>query len=80
MLDVDYFRRMGEKLGGQISILNKPIYGYADDEFNIASPQQLAVVLFEKLGLAPLGKKGKKWLLFYSGRCARKSQAVAPDY
>ena len=59
LLDVDYFRRMGEKLGGQISDLEQTIYGYADDEFNIASPQQLAVVLFEKLGLAPLGKKGK---------------------
>jgi DNA polymerase-1 len=50
---------MGQKLEGQISDIEQTIYGYADEEFNIASPQQLAVVLFEKLGLSPLGKKGK---------------------
>lgn len=59
LIDRDYFKEMSLKLEGTISDLEQTIYGYADDEFNIASPQQLAVVLFEKLGLTPAGKKGK---------------------
>jgi len=59
LMDIPYFSEMSERLGGQISDIEQTIYGYADDEFNIASPQQLAVVLFEKLGLTPTGKKGK---------------------
>ncbi len=59
LIDQPYFTAMSERLGGQISDLEQTIYGYADDEFNIASPGQLATVLFEKLGLSPLGKKGK---------------------
>jgi DNA polymerase-1 len=59
LIDVEYFASMSDKLEGQISDLEQTIYGYADEEFNIASPQQLATVLFEKLDLTPLGKKGK---------------------
>jgi DNA polymerase I len=59
LLDAEYFARMADKLGGHISDLEQTIYGYADEEFNIASPQQLAVILFDKLGLPPRGKKGK---------------------
>jgi DNA polymerase-1 len=59
LLNMPYFSDMSIKLEGQISDLEQTIYGYADDEFNIASPAQLATVLFEKLALAPRGKKGK---------------------
>lgn len=59
LLDVDYFKSFSTRLEGEISDLEQTIYGHADDEFNISSPQQLAVVLFEKLGLPPVGKKGK---------------------
>jgi DNA polymerase-1 len=59
LLNLQYFSDMSKKLEGHISDLEQTIYGYADDEFNIASPAQLANVLFEKLGLAPKGKKGK---------------------
>ena len=68
LLNIPYFSEMSVKLEGQISDLEQTIYGYADDEFNIASPAQLATVLFEKLGLQALGKKGKngdKELLFH---------------
>jgi DNA polymerase I len=58
-LDKEYFSHMSKKLEGQISDLEQTIYGYADEEFNIASPAQLAGVLFEKLGLPAVGKKGK---------------------
>lgn len=59
MLDEAYFAAMSRRLGDQILDIEQTIYGYADQEFNIASPQQLAGVLFDTLGLTPIGKKGK---------------------
>lgn len=59
-LDVSYLHDMAERLSDQISDVEQQIYGYADKEFNIASPSQLADVLFEDLGLPTQGvKKGK---------------------
>jgi DNA polymerase-1 len=59
-LDSDYLKHMQTKLNDQISDLEQTIYGYANKEFNISSPQQLAKVLFEDIGLpAQTVKKGK---------------------
>jgi DNA polymerase-1 len=59
-LDISYFKKMSERLEGQISDLEQTIYGHADEEFNIASPSQLATILFEKLSLPTISpKKGK---------------------
>jgi len=59
-LDPPFFTKMSEKLSDDISDLEQTIYGYAEEEFNISSPQQLAKVLFENLELPTLGmKKGK---------------------
>ena len=59
-LDKEYLNLMGEQLSDAISDLEQQIYGYADTEFNISSPTQLAEVLYEKLGLPTAGvKKGK---------------------
>ncbi len=46
------------KLGEQIDGLQKSIISEAGEEFNINSPKQLGVILFEKMGL-PGGKKTK---------------------
>ncbi len=51
---VDY----GKALQKDIDRLQASIYDHANGEFNINSPKQLAVVLFEKLGL-PAKKKTK---------------------
>lgn len=60
LLDCDYLANFAEQLKDTISDLEQQIYGHADEEFNISSPQQLAVILFEKLGLPTQGvKKGK---------------------
>ena len=60
LLDSDYLRNFAEELKDTISDLEQEIYGQADEQFNIASPQQLSVILFEKLGLPTQGvKKGK---------------------
>ena len=48
----------GEQLQIVIDTLTKDIYLQAEEEFNINSPKQLGVILFEKLNL-PGGKKTK---------------------
>lgn len=48
----------GEALTGRIGELEKQIHAAAGEKFNINSPKQLGVILFEKLGL-PEGKKTK---------------------
>ena len=48
----------GEQLGMRIIDLEKEIYELAGEEFNINSPKQLGVILFEKMEL-PHGKKTK---------------------
>ena len=51
-------KNYGEKLSIRIHELEKLIWEQAGEEFNINSPKQLGVILFEKLGL-PGGKKTK---------------------
>lgn len=51
-------REYGEKLGKRIEVLQREIYDMAGEEFNINSPKQLGVILFEKLRM-PYGKKTK---------------------
>ena len=48
----------GENLKDGINLLTSEIYNLAGEEFNINSPKQLGVILFEKLGL-PSKKKTK---------------------
>ncbi len=58
LADADALRAYGESLSGKIRELESAIYEAAGEEFNINSPKQLAVILFEKMGL-PGGKKTK---------------------
>ena len=59
-LDTKYLSKMSSELSDQISDIEQEIYGIADSQFNISSPQQLADVLFSKLKLPVQGiKKGK---------------------
>lgn len=50
-VDTDGLTAYGGKLDGEISRLQARIYELAGEEFNINSPKQLGVILFEKLGL-----------------------------
>ena len=56
--DKEALNRYSEKLGVRIKELETEIYDQAGEEFNINSPKQLGVILFEKLKLAH-GKKTK---------------------
>ncbi|HSX31259.1 MAG TPA: DNA polymerase I [Candidatus Saccharimonadales bacterium] len=59
-LDTDYLKQFAVKLEDSISDLEQEIYGHAGKEFNIASPTQLADILFGTLQLPTTGvKKGK---------------------
>ncbi len=59
-LDTGYLKQMSERVNDMVSDLEQKIYGHTDQEFNIASPTQLADILFTKLNLPTQGiKKGK---------------------
>nr|MCR5692184.1 DNA polymerase I [Eubacterium sp.] len=51
-------RDYGSRLGERIAQLEKDIYELAGEEFNINSPKQLGLILFEKMHM-PYGKKTK---------------------
>ena len=56
--DGEALKQYGEQLSGRIKELETMIYDLAGETFNINSPKQLGVILFEKLQL-PYGKKTK---------------------
>ena len=57
-MDAAALAKFGENLAVRITELEKSIYEAAGEEFNINSPKQLGVILFEKLGIQG-GKKTK---------------------
>ena len=56
--DTEGIRKFGETLSEEIDGLEQQIYFRAGKQFNISSPKQLGVILFEEMGL-PSGKKTK---------------------
>lgn len=75
MVDKEGLKSYGDMLAIKIVSLEKEIYEMAGSEFNINSPKQLGVVLFENMGL-PSGKKTKSG---YS-TAADVLEKLAPDY
>ena len=74
-IEAKALKTYGEQLGSKIVELEKNIYDKAGEVFNINSPKQLGVILFEKMGL-PNGKKTKTG---YS-TAADVLDKLAPDY
>lgn len=58
-LDEAFLNSLSEDLNKDIATLEAKIYEVAGEEFNIASPKQLGVILFEKLKLVDKPKKTK---------------------
>ena len=74
-IDADALKEYGTQLAGSITEYEQKIYKEAGEEFNINSPKQLGVILFEKMQL-PNGKKIKTG---YS-TAADVLDKLAPDY
>lgn len=74
-VEADALKIYGEQLAEKIVTVEKQIYEQTGETFNINSPKQLGVILFEKLGL-PHGKKTKTG---YS-TSADILDKLAPDY
>jgi DNA polymerase I len=58
-LDVAFLGELSKDIHKKIEIFQKRIYELAQEEFNIGSPKQLGVIMFEKLELPVVGKKKK---------------------
>lgn len=56
MVDIKRLEDMGHDLDVQIKTMEEKIYELAGESFNINSPKQLGVILFEKLNLPPVKK------------------------
>ena len=50
-VDKDYLKEVEKDLDKQIKVIEKEIYDLAGKEFNIMSPSQLGIVLFDDLGI-----------------------------
>ncbi len=74
-VEAEALKAYGDQLGGRIVELEKEIYKLAGETFNINSPKQLGVILFEKLEM-PHAKKTKTG---YS-TAADVLDKLAPDY
>src|SRR6202035_5425193 len=66
LLDVDYLQQMSAELGKELDSLEEEIYKQAGELFNLNSPQQLGVILFEKLGY-PILKRTQKTKSYSTG-------------
>jgi len=62
LIDKESLVKFNEELKQKLSVLEEEIYTLAGENFNINSPKQLGVILFEKLGL----KSAKKTKTGYS--------------
>lgn len=57
-IDSLFLEKFNDKIVGEIKSIEQKIYSLAGEEFNINSPKQLSVIMFEKLNL-PIIKKTK---------------------
>lgn len=56
-IDTQKLKELSEDYHKELSLLEKKIFSYAGEEFNINSPRQLADILYEKLELKPKNQK-----------------------
>ena len=62
--DINDLRQMQSEIQGKLDLLISNIHEAAGEEFNINSPKQLGVVLFETLELPVI--KNKNWIFYCS--------------
>lgn len=55
-LDLNFLKSFSDELGSELAVQEEKIHAIAGEKFNIASPKQLGVILFEKMGLEAIKK------------------------
>ena len=63
-LNVEYLKKFSQQLDTDLQQIEQAVYQEAGEEFNLSSPKQLSVILFDKLGLDI--KKSRKTKTGYS--------------
>ncbi|MEN8007819.1 MAG: DNA polymerase, partial [Candidatus Krumholzibacteriota bacterium] len=61
MVDQTFLGSLRDRFDKEMTSLRERIIELAGEDFNIQSPKQLAVILFEKLGLKPIKKTATGW-------------------
>ena len=61
MIDKAFLAGLKSRFENELTQLQVKIHQLAGEEFNIQSPKQLAVILFEKMGLKPIKKTATGW-------------------
>ena len=56
-VDADYLKGLSREYTEELAKIAARIYGYAGHEFNISSPKQLGVVLYDELKITPAKQK-----------------------
>lgn len=69
---------MSDKLADDISKLERSIWNKVGYEFNISSPKQLSVALFEKMNIPPVGKRKKSGSYSTSAKVLAKLSGYSP--
>lgn len=72
LVDVAYLAKLGKEYHAKLTRAESVIYEYAEEVFNINSPKQLSVILFDKLGLKVKGLKKTEG----GARSTRESELV----
>ena len=77
-IDKKYLEKLSKKYHQELDILQKNIYEQAGEEFNINSPKQLGIVLFEKMGIVL--KNHKKTSTGAKSTNVKVLEQLRPDY
>lgn len=52
-IDLAFLKKMSQELAEKIFLLEQEIFDIAGEKFNLNSPKQLSIILFEKMGIKP---------------------------
>ncbi|MBU8869235.1 MAG: DNA polymerase I [Gemmatimonadales bacterium] len=61
MIDQDFLASLSSRFESELEGLEHRIHELAGEPFNVQSPKQLGVILFDKLGLKPIKKTATGW-------------------
>jgi DNA polymerase I len=77
-IDVEYLNALSEQLAAQLEQIEQQAYAAAGSEFNMASPKQMAELMFEQLGLPTKGIRKTKLGLSTDVQTLEKLEGLHP--